>query len=76
VAFIPPLHRYPTGVGALLGRREAFRILRKKYFGGGTVLAAVPLRGLTVLREEVAMRLFRFALAVMTLTLLSATRKV
>jgi selenocysteine lyase/cysteine desulfurase len=28
---------YPTGVGALLGRHEAMRTLRRRFFGGGTV---------------------------------------
>ena len=31
---------YPTGLGALLIRRDAARVLRKRYYGGGTVLAA------------------------------------
>jgi molybdenum cofactor sulfurtransferase len=30
---------YPSGLGALLVRRGASQILRRKYFGGGTVLA-------------------------------------
>jgi selenocysteine lyase/cysteine desulfurase len=28
---------YPTGVGALVARRDALAILRRRYFGGGTV---------------------------------------
>jgi selenocysteine lyase/cysteine desulfurase len=28
---------YPTGVGALIARRDALRELRRRYFGGGTV---------------------------------------
>src|SRR4029077_5482151 len=28
---------YPTGVGALLARREALATLERRYFGGGTV---------------------------------------
>ena len=28
---------YPTGVGALIARREALAALRRRYFGGGTV---------------------------------------
>jgi selenocysteine lyase/cysteine desulfurase len=31
------LFGYPTGVGALVARREALRMLRRRYFGGGTV---------------------------------------
>ncbi|HLJ50551.1 MAG TPA: aminotransferase class V-fold PLP-dependent enzyme [Bryobacteraceae bacterium] len=31
------LFGYPTGVGALVGRREALTRLRRGYFGGGTV---------------------------------------
>ena len=28
---------YPTGIGALIARRDALRELRRRYFGGGTV---------------------------------------
>jgi selenocysteine lyase/cysteine desulfurase len=28
---------YPTGIGALVARRDALRALRRRYFGGGTV---------------------------------------
>jgi selenocysteine lyase/cysteine desulfurase len=28
---------YPTGIGALIARRDALRDLRRRYFGGGTV---------------------------------------
>jgi selenocysteine lyase/cysteine desulfurase len=31
---------YPTGVGALVARREALGMLRRRYFGGGTVESA------------------------------------
>jgi selenocysteine lyase/cysteine desulfurase len=31
------LFGYPTGVGALVARREALAMLRRRYFGGGTV---------------------------------------
>jgi len=31
------LFGYPTGVGALVVRRDALAILRRRYFGGGTV---------------------------------------
>ena len=30
---------YPTGLGALLVRKDASKILRQDYFGGGTVEA-------------------------------------
>lgn len=32
---------YPTGLGALLVRRDSLQILRKGYFGGGAVSASV-----------------------------------
>ena len=32
---------YPTGLGALLARKEALRMLRKRYFGGGAVAVSV-----------------------------------
>ena len=32
---------YPTGLGALLVRRDALPLLRKRYFGGGTVAVSV-----------------------------------
>ena len=32
---------YPTGLGALIARTDAGNILRKRYFGGGTVQASV-----------------------------------
>jgi selenocysteine lyase/cysteine desulfurase len=31
------LFGYPTGVGALVARRDALALLRRRYFGGGTV---------------------------------------
>jgi selenocysteine lyase/cysteine desulfurase len=31
------LFGYPTGVGALIARREALALLRRRFFGGGTV---------------------------------------
>jgi selenocysteine lyase/cysteine desulfurase len=31
------LFGYPTGVGALVAKREALALLRRRYFGGGTV---------------------------------------
>lgn len=33
--------RYPTGLGALLVRESSAHVLRKRYFGGGTLLAAL-----------------------------------
>jgi molybdenum cofactor sulfurtransferase len=32
---------YPTGLGALLVRRDAVQVLRKRFFGGGTVEVSV-----------------------------------
>lgn len=32
---------YPTGLGALLVRRDALPLLRKRFFGGGTVAVSV-----------------------------------
>lgn len=32
---------YPTGLGALLIRRDAVPVLRKRFFGGGTVDVSV-----------------------------------
>ena len=32
---------YPTGLGALLARKDALKILRKRYFGGGAVAVSV-----------------------------------
>jgi molybdenum cofactor sulfurtransferase len=34
------LFGYPTGLGALIARREALGLLRRPYFGGGAVLAS------------------------------------
>eukprot|EP00158_Paraphelidium_tribonemae_P006199 Partr_v1_DN27725_c0_g1_i1_m66986 putative Molybdenum cofactor sulfurase len=33
---------YPTGIGALIVRRESAHVLRKSYFGGGTVASVWP----------------------------------
>lgn len=33
--------RYPTGLGALVVRKDALPLLRKRYFAGGTVLVSV-----------------------------------
>jgi molybdenum cofactor sulfurtransferase len=35
------LFGYPTGLGALLVRNDAARLLRKKYFAGGTVAVSI-----------------------------------
>ncbi|KAI7745708.1 hypothetical protein M8C21_022185 [Ambrosia artemisiifolia] len=35
------LFGYPTGLGALLVRNEAAKLLKKSYFGGGTVAASI-----------------------------------
>jgi hypothetical protein len=32
---------YPTGLGALIARKDALPLLRKRYFGGGTVTISV-----------------------------------
>ena len=32
---------YPTGLGALLARKDALKVLRKRYFGGGAVAVSV-----------------------------------
>ena len=32
---------YPTGLGALLVRRDVLPLLRKSYFGGGTVAVSL-----------------------------------
>ena len=32
---------YPTGLGALLVRKRAMSLLRKRYFGGGAVSVSV-----------------------------------
>lgn len=42
----------PTGVGALLVRREAFSALRRVYFGGGSTAVATAAPGFEVLKCE------------------------
>lgn len=42
---------YPTGVGALIARRDALDILDRDYFGGGTV-QSVSVQNRTVLRKN------------------------
>ena len=32
---------YPTGQGALLARKDALKILQKRYFGGGAVTVSI-----------------------------------
>lgn len=32
---------YPTGLGALIARKESLKLFRKRYFGGGTVTVSV-----------------------------------
>lgn len=49
--------RYPTGLGALIVRDRAARILRKRYFGGGTVAAALAGSPFRQLRAETERRL-------------------
>ena len=43
---------YPTGLGALLVRSDCARLLRRDYYGGGTVLATVSRTGLHVPRPQ------------------------
>lgn len=33
---------YPTGIGALIVRHDSMELLKKNYFGGGTVRLMVP----------------------------------
>lgn len=42
---------YPTGLGALLVRKSSEQVLKKKYFGGGTVFMAISAQNLTVPRK-------------------------
>jgi molybdenum cofactor sulfurtransferase len=44
---------YPTGLGALLVRNSSCHVLKKRYFGGGTVLMAQTLENTAVLRDAV-----------------------
>ncbi|XP_068909223.1 molybdenum cofactor sulfurase isoform X2 [Tenebrio molitor] len=44
---------YPTGLGALLVRNSSCHVLKKRYFGGGTVLMAQTLENTAVLRDVV-----------------------
>ncbi|CAM9500010.1 unnamed protein product [Ectocarpus fasciculatus] len=48
---------YPTGLGALIVRESAARVLRKVYFGGGTVAAALAGDPFRHLRPETERRL-------------------
>jgi selenocysteine lyase/cysteine desulfurase len=45
------LFGYPTGLGALVCRNEAAALLRKHYFGGGTVEAVAADDGFHSLRK-------------------------
>lgn len=42
---------FPTGIGALIVKNTSGEILRKKYFGGGTVFLAASLDGTVVHRK-------------------------
>ena len=42
---------YPTGLGALLVRNSSCDSLKKRYYGGGTVLMAQTLENVAVMRE-------------------------
>ncbi|KAH3759499.1 molybdenum cofactor sulfurase [Pelomyxa schiedti] len=44
---------YPTGLGALIVHKRASRLLKKKYFGGGTVSAALWDSPFVALRESI-----------------------
>ena len=52
VASFYKIFGYPTGLGVLLVRRDAAGALRRRYFGGGTVLAAASDRDLVRHRLE------------------------
>uniref|UniRef100_A0A1Y1MDE5 Aminotransferase class V domain-containing protein n=2 Tax=Photinus pyralis TaxID=7054 RepID=A0A1Y1MDE5_PHOPY len=43
---------YPSGLGALLVKNSSAHVLKKKYFGGGTVLMALSLEQKHVLRNQ------------------------
>lgn len=43
---------FPTGLGALLVRKDNSELLHKSYFGGGSVLSTVSRTGLHVSRQE------------------------
>ncbi|CAH1126866.1 unnamed protein product [Ceutorhynchus assimilis] len=44
---------YPTGLGAVLVKRSSENILRKQYFGGGTVLMALSSKNVMVPRQNI-----------------------
>ncbi len=46
------LFGYPTGVGALIARRDALATLRRGYFGGGTVQFVSVQNGMARIRED------------------------
>ena len=48
---------FPTGLGALLVRRENAPLLHKTYYGGGTVFGTVSRSGLRVPRSDLHERL-------------------
>ena len=45
---------YPTGIGALIARRDALRALRRRYFGGGTVDYVSVAHGLVQRKPDAA----------------------
>ncbi|KAL3280199.1 hypothetical protein HHI36_017699 [Cryptolaemus montrouzieri] len=47
---------YPTGLGALLVKNSSQWVLKKKYYGGGTVLMAMALENQAVLRKSISER--------------------
>lgn len=44
---------YPTGLGALIVKRSAETVLKKKYFGGGTVLMALSSKNVMIPRNNI-----------------------
>ncbi|CAH1186804.1 unnamed protein product [Phyllotreta striolata] len=47
---------YPTGLGALLVRKSSEGVLKKRYFGGGTVLMATSAQNVTMPRKILSER--------------------
>ena len=43
---------YPSGLGALLVKNKSAEILKKKYYGGGTVQMALSLENIVIQRQE------------------------
>lgn len=47
---------FPSGIGALIVRKESAGVLKKTYFGGGTVFASLSDLAFHKLRDEVHAR--------------------